>query len=375
MTTTPTDDEPIRISSITEMITATPYILGFRPTESVVLICLRDGRLGPIVRLDLPPERARRVTNQQVAAQLAEQATRHADTVLVLVYTDRSDRTRPAAGLPPGATAPAGAVAKRLPASRLITELTRELRSARIGEWDAALVRDGRWSSYYAIDGGSEPLPGPGPEDEPGARTALHEGLAGREPAGSRRELAATVDGPAGAVADDRRGLITDALLWWTGPGLLPRTAAEVTAAVEKLGARIEDGVAATARGRTTSDRVNAQIVAGLLQHDLRDEILHWCLRGSTDSLVPYLSALLDWTPDPAAAEIATVLALCAYRSGNGPLAVIALERGLEADPRHRLSKLMLKFFAAGPEPAELDRLLPRDEQRSQEWVNRDRAG
>jgi hypothetical protein len=48
------------------------------------------------------------------------------------------------------------------------------------------------------------------------------------------------------------------------------------------------------------------------------------------------------------------VLAVVAYRHGDGALAQVAVDRCLAAEPHHRLAHLLLAIMAAGLHPDEL---------------------
>ena len=73
---------PIALRSPADLIAATPYLLGFHPTDSVVVVGFRDDRLTFVARGDLPdpgtpPETA--------AAALLELVSRQEIDAIVLV--------------------------------------------------------------------------------------------------------------------------------------------------------------------------------------------------------------------------------------------------------------------------------------------------
>ena len=54
----------IKLTSPHELLAVVPYLLGFNPTNSIMVLCLRDRRLGLTQRLDLPrPENAHDVAS------------------------------------------------------------------------------------------------------------------------------------------------------------------------------------------------------------------------------------------------------------------------------------------------------------------------
>lgn len=60
----------IRISDPGELLASIPALMGFTPSESLVLISLRGSRAGLVVRADLPPRDRRELARQMAAAAL-----------------------------------------------------------------------------------------------------------------------------------------------------------------------------------------------------------------------------------------------------------------------------------------------------------------
>ena len=84
--------------------------------------------------------------------------------------------------------------------------------------------------------------------------------------------------------------------------------------------------------------------------------IAHGGDRAAVPALVAAAQATRD--ADPRIPNMCAALAVLAYRSGDGALAQVALDRALCSDPVHRMSQLMLAVMAAGLPPADLDDLL-----------------
>src|SRR6185436_2049578 len=51
----PADADRVRLSGPTDLIAIVPYLLGFHPTDSVVVLAVRGKRPVFTIRLDLPP--------------------------------------------------------------------------------------------------------------------------------------------------------------------------------------------------------------------------------------------------------------------------------------------------------------------------------
>jgi hypothetical protein len=66
------------------------------------------------------------------------------------------------------------------------------------------------------------------------------------------------------------------------------------------------------------------------------------------------LISVVSRCPDEDAPQICSVLAVAAYRYGDGALAQCAVDRVLAEEPHHRLAHLMLSAMEGGLPPGEL---------------------
>lgn len=78
--------QTVKVSGEAGALGAAVALLGFNPTDSVVVMCLSGPRrrIGPVIRVDLEAGQVPAGT----AAQLAAHADRHADAVVVMTFTD-----------------------------------------------------------------------------------------------------------------------------------------------------------------------------------------------------------------------------------------------------------------------------------------------
>ena len=102
--TTTDDVTPIRVSGPAGLLAVVPTMLGFHPSNSLVLMCLSGERrrVGPVARVDLPPGHDR-----PLAARLTMHALNHADEVVVISYQTTAAPSTPA-GRPAGRPGPGG---------------------------------------------------------------------------------------------------------------------------------------------------------------------------------------------------------------------------------------------------------------------------
>ncbi|HEY9473887.1 MAG TPA: DUF4192 domain-containing protein, partial [Mycobacteriales bacterium] len=125
---------PLRPRSLTDLVELVPYLLGFHPRDSLVLVALRGPRrrVGVTMRVDLPE--ARRCATE-LPASLATFLRRDAvQEVLVLVFGDTDDVGH---DLPDG-----------LPDARLIETFAVGLSDGGLRLVDALYVGAHRWWSY-----------------------------------------------------------------------------------------------------------------------------------------------------------------------------------------------------------------------------------
>ena len=323
------------------LLAAVPFLLGFTPVESLLLLCLNGerSRVGPVVRVDLPRGRDAEVAT---AEYLAVQAGRHAEAVLLVCYTTPRRRGRPAS------THPRAGLMRRCRAAA---------QQAGVTVLDLLLVEGDHSWSYLNDRPGDQGRRVPGPLDDRLAELRCAFAVSGREVVGQREDLRRIVAGPTDADPE----LIAEfesapERLATMATGLLPDEAAEVRRLV--VAGAMSLLQQAHRLHRSLPNRAVADLVTAIDDRTTRDWLLQWILGQDHDDVLPLVLSLARAVPDPLAAEISVVASWTAYRSGDGALANVAVERALAIDPDHVLAGLLLRCFFAGMRPEELDRLL-----------------
>ena len=83
----------INLKSPRELLAVMPFVLGFKPARSLVVLCLSEHRLGLTQRLDLPrPEHA----HQVVSALMPSLAAENPESVVLLGYENHAGDSQPA---------------------------------------------------------------------------------------------------------------------------------------------------------------------------------------------------------------------------------------------------------------------------------------
>ncbi len=335
--------ETVRLSGPLALIGAVPVLLGFHPARSLVLVCVHGvrHRVGPALRIDLPVPADEAV----VSTFLTEQAVRHATAVMLLCYTTDPNQV-------------AAAGREQLPREELVQRCVAELRDAGVPVIDAALVRAGRVWSYLNAPATHEGSPLPG-DDDPGlAHLRAANAGTGRSVLDDRSDVSRSVAGPEGTEAIEADQAIEAAFERFAQRIADLDFAGTVQTGCRTAHARLTRAVAAHLRAAPRTDEVWADLVAVMSIDLVRDAVISWCLERTGELPVSLLVALARWTSDDFAVPVLATAALVAYRSGDGALANVALERAAAIDPHDRLTALAGEFVGRGVHPTELDTLI-----------------
>lgn len=331
----------LRLSSSDDVLAAVPYLLGFHPQRSLVVLGLGEpmSQVGVTMRMDLdgtrPGELARRVVQA-----LQEDGDTQAFVLLYDPPASSTDAAVDQGGLRPG--------------EDVVAAVRAGLRRAGIRLRDALRVADGRWWSYLCDDPeccprDGSPVRGP---DTPGgpslvAATAVGAGLTVLP---DRAALAASLEPPAPWTHE-----ATAQALDRVGDRLAARCLADPSALADELLQDIEGLVDRfDARRPTLSADDVARVALGLHVLDVRDTVITWSTRQNAPALQALLVDVVRRTPAPEHVPAATVLAWCAYLLGQGGLASVALELVQRSEPEYSLAGLVDSMLQHGIHPDRL---------------------
>ncbi|MCW2818800.1 MAG: hypothetical protein JWR42_1587 [Marmoricola sp.] len=307
----------------TDLVAMVPVVIGFHPSDSVVLLTFGPAGRTFHARVDLPVVREEQA---EVAEMLLAPVLLHGvGTVAVLIYTDDVE---------------AAASQTEVLVSRLLEE--------GVGVVDVIRVGDERWWSV-----GED---GPGTAYDLGSHrfTARHV-FAGHRVHRDRAELADTlvgtddVDATAVALAATRfADHLTHAAL---GPDRTDGTAAvdvflctEARWLQRRLRAWVagQDPVGATDAGRLL-------VLASLVP--TRDVAWAEIDRAGSCAHVDLWSDLVRRAPRDLLPGACSLLAFAAWQRGDGALAWCAVDRCLEADPDYSMAHLVAELLGAAAPP------------------------
>lgn len=325
--------EAMRLKSPRDLLAIIPYLFGFHPRDSIVLICLHAGQVGLTQRLDLPrPGESRVVAQTALAAVLREQP----DQVLLIGYAQGLDASNEG-----------------------IEAMTEALTAAGIPIHDRIVVHDRTWRSldcHEATCCPPEGQPVPHPVEVPHLASEFvgHE----QSPFADREALAAQLEaGPEALSPADLNVAETpemDGLLdVWRRVLDGSDSPAEVTPAIAAA-------ASASLRDVHVRDALVARLTPGTLEGShLADGVQPllaglgrgWGTNGPDSATIvamiriqARLIRLCTMLPDQNAAPALTLLACFTWWRGNGALTRVALDRALRCQPDYRLAQLLQRM-------------------------------
>jgi hypothetical protein len=302
MTTTLTASGP------EDLLAAVPVILGFHPSESLVMLTFGATRTFH-ARVDLPPPGDAGAVTEVVDALLVPSLAHEVGRVAFVVYSGEASLAASlAAGLVPAFVADG------------------------IDVVDVIRAHDGSWCRVPVRARARESPPLPYDDTHhPFSAQAVFEG---RVTLGSREELRATV----APDADVRER-------WAARMRRLEPPGEGGPEEVQQLVARwvaSRDG---------PDDEGAARVLRAVTRVEVRDAALYVVTRDSAQDHLRVWAALLRGAPDRQVPDVAAVTAFCAWQSGHGALAWCALDRCLEIDADHRLGRCLAECLVRAVPP------------------------
>lgn len=342
----PRSDKPplLKVRGPADLAQIVPYLMGFHPTRSLVVVGLANRRVQVSARIDLD-DLLDDDADSRLAGTLLAMVGGGVQRFVGIVYDDdalpfgrHDDEQLPWAGL-------AGILDAEV--ARLGCELD-----------DIALVSAGRIYSFVCHIPGCCPTEG---RVLDGASTAAAEATyAGLVALPDRASLAALLD----PVSDTERAALLPTLEHAEGEAVdtttrgdrarCDRTAKRALLAA----ARESDATDGPPIGGATplSDDQLVYFAVALRRRDIRDPIWIAIDEGRIDGR-PLWRAMARRLPAPFDAAALFLFAWASYRGGDGALARIAAERCLDSDPRYSAADLVLAALSNAIDPRQMPKL------------------
>lgn len=313
----PSPDAPVRlrVREPADLLATVPFLLGFHPAESLVVLFLRSGRVLLSARFDLADGLERDV------AELVEQ---HEVEGLVLVAYSADE-----------------AVGRRV-----LDGHRAHLQGVELV--DLLLVDGQRWWSLTCTTGCCPPEGTPyAPEVHPLSAEAVWAGLVAQP---DRASVVATVAGPPPADWPDLRRRADDLGSGARGPDLTDRQAALGLAVVDAL-VRVADEEGGRARAPLTDDAC-LRMALLLRETAVRDVACALVTREDARRHLAVWREVVRRTPPELALGPLGVLGIAAWADGNGTLLNACCERLERLDPRYPMGLLLADVSRRALAPA-----------------------
>ncbi|MFD9716224.1 DUF4192 domain-containing protein [Streptomyces sp. NPDC059076] len=341
-----TDEQQVTLRSAAELADALPYVLGYHPSDSIVVVALHGsrGRFGARVQLGIPPSPLEWPSvSQQLAECLIEGSERHGrrpDGIVVFLCQDPTDDES------------ARAAMERL------RPLSHSLRTAcgalDVPVYEALCISAGRFWSYCCPDDRCCPSEGNElaiPGTSVMAAAAAYAGVRVR---GSQRELEARLRPPSvGSTTDQRRALdkagtamVTRLLEGGARTAISDETlalAGVVMARIARTRPSAADYEADVEDDSLLTVDEAAILIHGLQDRETRDKAARWSEGSAAESALRLWRALSRRCVSPYAEYAAPSLTLAGWTTwslGDKPAARVAFGLALSRDPQYILARL-----------------------------------
>ncbi len=304
------------------LVAAVPYLVGFHPSESAVLVWIEQRRVTLTQRLDLPSGPGDRAAWME--AMWGHRAADTADEVILVLVTARTDVERLRADV-------------AIRASRSGVHLR-----------DALRVDDTRWWSLLCENEACCPPEGRAIDQRTSDAVAAEFTVRGSAPLPDRDAVVASLAPDPVAVLGVR------ALL--AARDNVPAQGSELEIWRDEHIAHIL-GVLRTGTGGTSapvSAADRATVILGLRDVRVRDTVLWEMARRQPEPLRDALEILVRCVasaPAGTVAPVATCCSLVAWLCGDGVRATVAAQRALADESGYSLAQLMAASLGAGLPP------------------------
>ena len=307
------------LTSAHDLITAVPFLVGFHPTHSIVLVSVKDDSIGLAMRIDVPAH-----FDSEAIDLLAHHFLREeAEAALLVAYMPE----------------------ERDDGDSILISLGAGLIRNGIAVHESIVVQAGRYRSIICRDPGCCPVTGK-------AMPAIEESEIAAE------HVVAGIPMPYANISDLIETLAAKPEsfnLHWSDEVnrfYIPIDAEELSA-LRRDGVETMDLLLDEYRtGRGPSDKtLVARMIGRMSDVQVRDYALGVHSEDTYDLYFTMWRELLRLAPRGFVAPIACIVAAMAYESGDGALAQKALDRAIADDEHYPLALLLRRVFNAGWPP------------------------
>ena len=306
------------LTSPHDLLAAIPFLIGYHPENSLVLVALKDDSVGMAMRVDMPTDIAPE-SYDLLASHFQREA---ADAALIVAYVDSETDSEP-----------------------VLINTSAALLRAGISIKESLIVSDGRYRSMLCHDSECCPPLGSPIPDIDSSRIAAEHVIAGHPmPFANVSGLVQSIAALPSAMEESWQSEVRTFWIESDSENLLDLQRDGATAVIDLAGEY--------AQGRGAEDReLVARVIGRISDIQVRDYALGSHNEETADAYWQMWRELLLIAPRGFVAPIASIFAALAYERGEGALAHKALDRALADDERYSLALLLRRVFTAGWPP------------------------
>ncbi|MET8912480.1 DUF4192 domain-containing protein [Micromonospora sp. NPDC004551] len=330
-------DNKLTVRSPADLVAAVPYLLGFRPDDgSIVVIASRDRRIVFAARGDLPAPGAPARQALEVAANLVTVLRRQQPITDLMIVGYGAGHIDPA-----------------------LLSVSEALTGSGMPVLELLRVTGTRVFNPTCVNPDCCPPQGT-PFDPTASLIAVQATAAGQVALPNRAAVAARFAPVDGAARDGMSRATTAAVTRLTA-----LCAAGAAAADEAGALAVRDALRKHDDSKRITDDEVAWLTVLLRRPSVRDLAVD--LTQPHDPHVTFWADITRRAEEALVPAPATLLAITAWRCGDGALAGMAADRALQADPEYQLARLLRQALHAGLPPsafeqaADTDRANPSD--------------
>ena len=306
------------LTSPHDLLAAIPFLIGYHPENSLVLVALKDDTVGMAMRVDMPTDIAPE-SYDLLASHFQREA---AEAALLVAYVDAQTDPEP-----------------------VLINTSAALLRAGISIKESLIVSDGRYRSMLCHDSECCPPLGSPIPDIDSSRIAAEHVIAGHPmPYANVLGLVQSIAALPSAMEESWQREVQGFWVEGDSENLLDLQRDGATALIDLAGEYTQ--------GRGAEDReLAARVIGRLSDIQVRDFALGSHNDETADAYWQMWRDLLLIAPRGFVAPIASIFAALAYERGEGALAHKALDRALADDERYSLALLLRRVFTAGWPP------------------------
>ena len=307
------------LTSAHDLITAIPFLIGFHPTESLVLISVKDGAIGLAMRIDLPSQ----LESDQIDLLAHHFLRDQSEAALLVAYMPEH----------------------RDDGDSVLISLGAGLIRNGVDIQESIVVQAGRYRSIICRDTTCCPPAGKTMPDIGNSEMAAEHVVAGIPmPYENIDQLIETLSADPSSLALSWASEVSTFAFSDDDSNVAPLR----RDGVETMDLLLDDfrmGYGATNR------TLVARMIGRMSDLQVRDYAMGVHIEDTYDLYFMMWRELLRLAPVGFVAPIACIVAAMAYEGGDGALAQKALDRALEDDERYPLAALLRRVFNAGWPP------------------------